>query len=168
MPIPKQEEFASPPNSLSVNKTTNMRIYFTDKRREFVTEYYQNEYQRLHCGLLKPFNPYCYFKPLKINHSPNLASSYIAPKQKSTYLEEYFYPLTDALIVNGYEPYNEKGIPFNKNSVPLMPAGKQYNSEVIVRYVSSSVLNRIFIYILICFCILMEVKLFRTTIKQHE
>jgi hypothetical protein len=154
-----------PPQAKQVLQSTNLIAYYTDNRRRFTTDYYQKAYQQLHCRYLKIINPYCYIKPLKINHSPTLAPSYLAPKQKSTYLEEYFYPLRDALIVNGYEPYDQNGEAFDKYSQPLGLDGKQYNSEVTVRYYSSSVYSRVFIYILIWACVFFEIILFRKIIK---
>lgn len=145
---------------LPIGQTKPGVNYYTNDTRNFVTGFYREEFQKLHCTAFKLVNPFCYIKPFKINHSTNLASAYIAPKQKSTYLEEYFYPLRGSLIVNGYEPYDKNGKPFNKFSNPLLSDGKQYFSQVIVRYYTSSPAGRVFIYLLIWLSIYFGVKLF--------
>jgi hypothetical protein len=140
--------------------------YYTNNRRGLVTGFYSQELQKLNCASFKLINPFCYIKPMKINHSTNLVSTYFAPKQKSTYLEEYFYPLKNSIIVNGYEPYDENGKPFTKLSEPLMLNGKQYNSIVTVRYYSSSIFSLVLIYLLIWLSIYWEIKLF-TKIRDY-
>lgn len=140
--------------------------YYTNDRRSLITGYYSGELQKLNCASFKLINPFCYIKPLKINHSTNLASTYFAPKQKSTYLEEYFYPLKNSIIVNGYEPYDESGKGFNKFSESLISNGKRYNSKVDVRYYSSSNIKQAFIYLLIWISIYWEIKLFKKIVDQ--
>ncbi len=147
-------------------QTMSTDSYYTNNRRGLVTGFYSNELQKLNCVSFKLINPFCYIKPLKINHSTNLASTYFAPKQKSTYLEEYFYPFKNSIIVNGYEPYDENGKAFNKFSEPLMSNGKQYNSKVDIRYYSSSITKQVLIYLLILIIIYWEIKLFNK-IRNH-
>lgn len=124
-------------------------IFYTNDRRGVITKDFYEKFQEQNCSSFKFFNYFCYIKPFRINHSTILATSYFEPKKKSTYLEEYFYPLRGSVIVNGYEPYDEKGKAFNKYSEPLIYNGQQYVSQVSVKYITSSVWNRIIVYVLI-------------------
>ncbi len=168
LPVSQPAMLSSLPNSVKVSQSEYISKYYTNNRRNFVTDFYKNELERLNCQLFKYVNPFCLIKPLSINHSPNLASTYLDPKQKSTYLEEYFYILRDSLIISGYEPFNENGKAFDKNSEPLVFDGKQYNSEVTIRYYPSSTFGRVVIYLLILTCIYFEVILFKRTRRKHE
>lgn len=156
------------PNSVQINHSADLSDFYTNSWRDQVTKYYINAYQQLHCKSLKFINPFCYIKPFKINHSTNLASTYFVPKQKSTYLEEYVYPLTDSLIIDGWEPYNKTGKAFNKSSQPLIKVNKKYNSEVTIRLYQSTFINRFIIYILIWTGFILEIKIFNKIFKKNE
>ena len=143
---------ASLPEVVTVSRNNDVITYFTNNRRGFVTDFYKNEFLKLNCSDLKLFNLFCFIQPLKINHSTSLAPSFLAPKQKSTYLEEYFYPLRDSIIVNGYEPYDANGKAFDKSSQPLIYKNNTFFSQVTVRVYSSSVWSRILVYLLIWAC----------------
>lgn len=123
--------------------------YLTNDRRYVIINKYHSAFQDLHCSSFRFLNVFCYVKPFRINHSTLLAASFFDPKQKSTYLEEYYYPLRGSVIVNGYEPYDEKGKAFNKYSEPLIKNGKNYYSEVTIKYYTSTSAARVFIYLLI-------------------
>lgn len=134
---------------------------YTNNRRSDVTSYYIQEFKQFYCMDFAFYNFFCLFNPLKINHSPTLVASYFDPKQRSTYLEEYFYPLRGSIVVNGYEPYDARGRTFNKFSAPLLYKGKGYASQISIRYYNSSVYARLLIYFLIWLSIYFVVKLFR-------
>ena len=149
-------------------KNYEMTSYYTNNRRNIVTDQYKKEFQSIYCANFDALNLFCFLKPLKINHSPTLAATFFTAKQKSTYLEEYFYPLRGSIVANGYEPYDLRGMPFNKSSTPLLFNGRQYPAEISVRYNTSNIFSRVLIYILIWLCIYFEVKFLRSFLKRFD
>ncbi len=138
----------------------NIAAYFSDYRRDFVTDfYYQN---------FKDQNFWGFIPPVKINHPPERAFDYIRDQQHATYLEEYLFPLRGSIFVNGYEPYDIKGKPFDRKSVPLLVEGTLYQTKTTLRYYPSSLVARVFIYFGIWLSLIWLFRLYKEALKKYE
>lgn len=153
------------PNSLQSDEpgdtyqNPNNKAYFSEYRRSYVTNYYKSWFSYINIsGVRVP--------PFRMNHPPEEAAQYIRDQQKGTYLEEYAYPLRDALFVNGYEPFNENGKPFDGGSTIILVNGKFYDTKTTLRYYGSPTSSRIFVYILSWIGILWMVNLFGKVAKE--
>jgi hypothetical protein len=118
----------------------NVKAFFSNNYRSFVTKYYQEAYQK---NTLFPF------PPLRLNYPPEFAFTAIKDQTQSTYLEEYVYPLRDSLYVNGLEPFDEvtkKGR--FKGATNLYEDGnKSYETKVTLRYYPSPIWARIAVWL---------------------
>jgi hypothetical protein len=104
----------------------NLVGLFSNRYRNFVTNFYKLEFQRLN------FMP---FPPMVINHPPEDAFAFIKDQTHSTYLEEYLYPFRGSLFVNGLEPFDEV------TKTPRYSAASffgqdlvNYETKVVIRY----------------------------------
>ncbi len=156
LPGPERiEEFPKLPNSLKSQlagdtvQNPNIAAYFSDYNREYVTKFYYENLRSLYCkkDFLSLPNPLCFIPPLKINHPPEKAFIYIRDQQESTYLEEYLLPFRESFFVNGYEPIDKNGKPFQLTSKPLEVGKTIYFSKATIRYYPSLVWSRIVIFI---------------------
>lgn len=116
----------------------NVAGYFTDYFRSFTTNFYRTNFHK------QVFLP---FLPLRLNYPPEFAYTAIKDQTRSTYLEEYVYPLRDSLYVNGYEPFYENGKPKFYGSVKADEANNIYYNKVTLRYYPSSYLVRIAVWL---------------------
>lgn len=119
----------------------NIAAYYSDLRRDFVTQYYRQSFENLSILGLK-------IPAIRTNRPPEEAYAFIRDQQRSTYLEEYSYPLRDALFVNGYEPFDLYAQPFDGKSYPLIVNDQLYQTKTTIRYYPSVVPIRVAIYIL--------------------
>lgn len=76
----------------------NVAAYYSNHYRNYVTDFYKTKFES------KTTLP---FSPIKLNYPPEFAFTAILDQTKSTYLEEYVYPLRESLFVNGFEPFDE-------------------------------------------------------------
>ena len=120
----------------------NNAAYFSNFRRPEVTSFYKNEFSYLNIFGFK-------IPPLNSNHPPEEAFTYIRDQQPSTYLEQFSYPLRDALFVNGFEPFDETGKPYREGATTIYTAGSFYDTKTTIRYFDSSPFSRVIVYILI-------------------
>lgn len=141
-------DFSALPNSLKSEEPgdtyqhPNNAAYFSNLRRQSVINYYQNEFSYLNILGFK-------IPPLRSNHPPEEAFTYIRDQQPSTYLEQVSYPLRDSLFINGFEPFDEKGKPYREGATNIFVKDNFYESKTTLRYYGSSVASRIVIYLLI-------------------
>lgn len=130
--LPKSPEFPQPPiDSVQSDQPADVesplrRAYYTNLSRSEVISHYEKEFNK---GF-KIYTP-------RLNYPPEDAQLLIRDQTKSTFLEEIVHPLRESLYVNGFEPKSEEYAQYYK--------GNRYNQRIIVRYVPSSVLNRIII-----------------------
>lgn len=149
------------PNSSKSNlegdtvQVSNISAYFTDSFRSFATNYYKDNYKK---QTLIPF------LPIRQNYPPEYAYSTILDQARSTYLEEFVYPLRDSLYVNGYEPFYENGQPKFWGSVKADEQNNIYNNKVTLRYYPSSFWVRITIWFGIIISIILIWKMSRRII----
>lgn len=167
------EDFPPLPNSVKSDEpgdtyqNPNIAAYFSNEWRKEATGFYLKEFQALHCEKLFGIfpNPICYIPPIRLNHPPELAFEYIRDQQLTTYLEEYLYPMRESIFVNGYEPYDKSGRPFDGKSQPLTANGVEYPTKTTLRYYPSNTFSRVFVYIA-SFCLMTILfKEFRRAIK---
>ncbi|MDO8498804.1 MAG: hypothetical protein Q7S44_03390 [bacterium] len=165
------EDFTPLPNSVRSDldgdtwQNPNIAAYYADFRRDYVTKFYKDQFTRMH--LFGWFLP-----PLKINHPPEYARSYVRDQQESTFLEEYTYPLRESIFVNGYEPLVENTM--NKKAQLAGFVGNHiwykenpYESKATLRYYPSSVVARTIVYLLIWLSAIWFWKLARRSWKER-
>lgn len=145
VPLPsKIEDFSAVPNSYKYSEQYDgiryhqIISYLTDYRRQQATTFYKQQLQTM------PF-----FPPIRLNHPPEEARQLIRDEERSTYLEEFVYPLKGSIFINGYEPFDINGYPFDNRSYPLDMNGRVYASKLTVRYYPVSMATRILAYLLI-------------------
>lgn len=139
----------------------NIAAYFSDSRRKFVTNYYKDSFSYLKIfGLTIP--------PIRLNHPPERAFDYIRDQQRSTYLEEYVYPLRDSLFVNGYEPFNEDGKPFDKVSLAIFIGDRYYQTKTTIRFYPSSPYVRVVVYSTLWLTAIFLYKLLVGVVRKNE
>lgn len=134
--------------------------YFSDFRRPYVVDYYKNHFSYLNIfGLIIP--------PLSSNHPPEEAFTHIRDQQQSTYLEQFSYPLRDAIFVNGFEPFDEQGKPWREGATRMFPNEiRFYDSKTTIRYYSSSIPSRLIVYILIWISMILLYKLTKKAVTE--
>lgn len=120
----------------------NIAAYFSDHRREFITNFYKNNFSKTLIDIPLPV--------ISLNHPPEAAYRYVRDQQESTFLEEYIMPLRESLFVNGYEPEIENQIlkrkaDFVGNHIYFKE--KPYNSKTTLRFYPTSPLSKILVYI---------------------
>lgn len=136
----------------------NIAAYFSNYRRKYVTNYYKEEFSSLNFWGFK-------IPPIALNHPPEEAFQYIRDQERTKYLEQYFYPLRDAIFVNGYEPFEETGKKFDAISVPIYINGYYFTSKTTLKYYHSPVFWRLIIYIFGWVCFIFLVKTFKKALK---
>ena len=118
----------------------NLVAYFSDHRRQFVTDFYKHIFAKKLIGISLPL--------IVLNHPPEAAYKYIRDQQESTFLEEYVFPLRESFFVNGYEPEIENQIlrrkaDFVGNHIYFKE--QPYNGKTTLRFYPTSIISRIFI-----------------------
>lgn len=145
----KIEDFAPIPDSTKSNldgdtwQNPNIVAYFSDFRREEITSFYKNQFSgKYFFGGLIP--------PIRLNHPPEAAYTYIRDQQESTFLEEYTYPFRESLYVNGYEPEVENQMfkkPSNFVGNHIWYEEVPFNSKATLRFYPSNPLGRVTVYL---------------------
>lgn len=116
----------------------NISAYFSDNFRFFVTSFYQENYKK---QVLIPF------LPIRLNYPPEFAYTAIKDQTRSTFLEEFVYPLRDSLYVTGYEPFYEDGKPKFYGSVKADEEDNIYYNKTTLRYYPSTYLTRLIVWL---------------------
>lgn len=115
----------------------NVVAYFTNYYRDYVTYLYYGDYWSKSWVVLPP---------IKLNYPPEFAYSAIKDQTKSTYLEEFVYPLKNSLFVNGIEPYQQSGEAKFSWSESLRADNEGYDNKVTLRYYPSNVVVRLLVW----------------------
>ncbi len=137
------EDFAVLPNSVrstldgDVWQVPNVKAYFSNNFRSFVTDLYRADYQKL-TGFP--------FPPLRLNYPPEFAFTAIKDQTQSTYLEEMVYPLRGSLFVNGYEPFLQDGSPRFRGAVKMVAGGQWFMTKATIRYYPSPLWVRLLVW----------------------
>ncbi len=117
---------------------SNVIAYFSDNYRNFVTQFFRQNYKSL---------TWLPFPPLRLNHPPEYSWNVIKKHTDSTYLEEYVYPLRDSLYVNGFEPFNEDGSPRFWGSTKLNEGKDLWYTKTTLRFFPSSLAIRLLVWL---------------------
>lgn len=118
----------------------NNAAYYSDHRRNYIRAFYSSA--------LKKLDPIgAFFPPIRLNYPPEEAYTYVRDQEKSTFLEEYVYPLRESIFVNGYEPLIKNGRSISHDADFVESRGLFYNSKTVIRLYPSSLLVRILIYL---------------------
>ena len=113
----------------------DLKAFFSFNYRGFVIPFYIENYKR---------DSRFPFPPLRLNHPPEEAFTYIKDQTQSTYLEELTYPMRSSLFINGLEPFDEETKkPRYPGAVMFGQDGKDYETKVVIRYYHSTLLQRI-------------------------
>lgn len=145
----KIEDFAPIPDSLKSDEpgdtyqNPNIAAYFSQFDRKGITQFYKKDYRdQFLFGRILPI--------VSLNYPPEAAWQYVRDMQKSTFLEEYVYPLRGSLFVNGHEPYTEIELLKLKHD-PLgdrmQIKGNYYKSKTTLRFHPNSWFDRSLVYI---------------------
>jgi hypothetical protein len=121
-PVPGAVQSMEPADT----ETPLRRAYFTDATREEVMKHYLNEFGWGY----------------RLNYPPEEAGAIIRDQTRSTFLEEIVHPLRESIYVNGYEPASND----NKNQININ--GVHYRQKIIVRFVPSSLILRLVVWVL--------------------
>lgn len=137
-PIPNSVKSDEPGDTY---QNPNIAAYHSDLWREDVTIFYKQSFERLNSifGIV--------FPAIKLNHPPEESFQYIRDQQRSTFLEQYIFPLRGSLFVNGYEPISQTGKRFDSSSVPVEFKGEYFNSKTTIRFYPVPLLTRIIFYL---------------------
>ena len=142
-PGPKNiAEFASLPNATRSTlsgdtvEVPNIVGYFSSNYREFVVNFFNNNYQKL--SLLP-------FPPIRLNYPPEEAFIFVKDQTQSTFLEEAVYPLRNSLFVNGLEPFYQDGKPRFEGAAKFQE--DLYETKTTLRFYPSSAWIRILVWI---------------------
>ena len=158
-------DFPALPDSLKSDEpgdtfqNPNNAAYFSNLRRKQVIEFYKNEFAYLNIFGIK-------IPPLRSNHPPEEAFTYIRDQQPSTYLEQYSYPLRDSLFINGFEPFDETGKPYRGDAVDIFINGSFYETKTSIRYYGSSTVSRVAVYLLIWVSVILLFKLTKKAVLK--
>lgn len=134
------DEFADLPKSTRSTlegdtiQVPNIKAFFSDNFRDFSTNYYKSDIQKLY-GLP--------FPPLRLNYPPEYAFTAIKDQTQSTYLEEFVYPLKGSIYVNGLEPLTEDGKPKYPGAIKFEIGKERYFTKVTLRYYPSPLWARL-------------------------
>lgn len=145
----KIEDFTPIPDSTRSNldgdtwQNPNIVAYFSDFRRVDITQFYRQQLgDKYFFGKFIP--------PIRLNHPPEAAYTYIRDQQESTFLEEYIYPFRESLYVNGYEPEVENRMfkkPSNFVGNHVWYEEVPFNSKATLRFYPSNPISRVIIYL---------------------
>ena len=106
------------------------RAYYTNYLREDVVNHYLTVFKK---GFFENLS----YPTFRLNYPPEEARILIRDQTRSTYLEEIVHPLRESIFVNGFEPTLDKD--------RIIIEGNEWKSKVIVRYVPSNILSRLFV-----------------------
>ncbi len=162
----KIENFKALPNSRESrawwdNDYSNSRSFFTNQYRTSVTGFYLEDFKQK--NILATLIP-----PMKLNHPPEDAKIFIQNEQRSTYLEEYFYPFRESFFVNGFEPYDVTGKPVIREMKLVILDGIKYNSLVNIRLYHSSIFWRVLVYLGIWLSLILLFKVFKKALRIYK
>ncbi len=158
-------DFPSLPDSLKSDEpgdtweNPDNAAYFSNFRREFVVNYYKDKFSHLNILGIK-------IPPLTTNHPPEEAFTHIRDQQQSTYLEQFAYPLREAIFVNGFEPFDEEGKPWREGATRIYTKDNYYETKTTIRYYGSSVPSRLAVYLLIWLSAFLLFKLTKKAILE--
>lgn len=155
-PLPESLRSNEPGDTTQVK---NITAYFSNLRRKDVTNFYGSQFGYLNILGFK-------IPPIKLNHPPEEAFTFVRDQQPSTYLEQYLYPFRDSLFVNGFEPYDLDGKAYREGATKIFIEGSFYDTKTTLRYYESSVTLRVFIYILVWIGFILLLKLFKKAIGE--
>lgn len=102
-------------------ETPLRRGYYTNITREQLMSHYAREFKW----------------GIRLNYPPEEAQTLVRDQTKSSFLEEIVHPMKESLFVNGYRPKSDEEV--------LEIGGTRYEGKVIIKYVGSSLILRIFV-----------------------
>jgi len=142
--------FPSPPPDAYISyepadiETPLRRGYYTDYTREQVILHYLEQFKWL--------------PTLRLNYPPEEAQTIIRDQTRSSYLEELVHPMRESWFINGFVPTSQ--------NEEIWREGKKYEQKIIIRYVSSSLSARIFVFILTTAALWLVLKRFELVIGE--
>ncbi len=161
-PIPDSLKSNEPGDTVQV---PNIAAFFSEFDRDQITKFYIREYQnQFFLGMFLP--------PIKLNYPPRAAYQYVRDLlQRSTFLEEYVYPLHGSIFVNGYEPHVENdilGLPHKPLGDRIGINGKYYRSKTTIRFYPNYWYCRLLVYLVIWICTFLLYKLIKKITSEKS
>jgi hypothetical protein len=163
MPGPSSiDDFLELPNSTTSSyegdtiQVPDVAAYFSNNYRVFAIPFYSQNFQA---------KTKFFFPPIRLNHPPEDAFAKIKDQTQSTYLEELTYPFRDSLYINGFEPL-ENGLPRYRGADRIEYDGDRYDTKVIIRYYSSSIVSRITLWLGINMSVILLLYIGRKVLKN--
>lgn len=159
-PIPDSLKSDEPGDTIQ-NK--NIAAYFSQTERDFITDFYYDQFSYLNILGLK-------IPAIRFNYPPEDAKVRVRDQIQTTYLEEYSYPFRDSLYVNGLDKviWNKLNhIPTDELNKNIIINEQSFNSKTTLRYYGSSVIWRVIIYIGAWVLTLAIIKIFWRAFKKY-
>ena len=124
--LPNFDFPAPPPGALQSKEPADSesilrRAYFTNLTREEVMSWYNSQFKWGY----------------RLNYPPENAGTIIRDQTRSTFLEEIVHPFRESIFINGFEPKDPKDA--------INIEGHAFRQKIIVRYVPSNSVVRVFI-----------------------
>lgn len=156
--LPAPKDFPDLPDAIKsiepgdTTQIANVSAYYTDIPRQEVVDYYFAYFS--HSPFLNiPLLTY------KLNHPPERIREVLRETQQSTYVEELVHPLRESVFVNGFEWNNDPFTPsVRRIKNILIVNGKTYQFKITLFYQESLVWQRLLIFYLSLFFILLLYK----------
>jgi len=125
-------------------ETPLRRGYYTNTTREQLMSHYIRAFK---WGII-------------LNYPPEQSQTIIRDQTKATFLEEIAHPMRESLFINGYRPTSDKEI--------LEAGGVRYESKVIIKYVGSNMLLRLFVGIAALAALWLLINEWVKTLKSYK
>lgn len=163
------QSILSIPNSLKSDEpgdtvqNQNIAAYFSQTERDFITNFYYNQFSYLNIFGIK-------IPAIRFNYPPEDAKTQVRDQIQTTYLEEYSYPLRNSLYVNGFDKviWNKLNhVPTDELNKNIIINEESFNSKTTLRYYGSPVIWRIIIYIGVWILSLSLIKIFWRAFKKY-
>lgn len=167
--VPTVYQFPAIPNSVKSNldgdtwQNENIIAYFSDFRREEITNFYRSYFSRSLIGIPLPV--------ISLNRPPEEAYKYVRDQQESTFLEEFVFPLRESIFVNGYEPEIHNKMLGRKQEFignHILYNKEYYATKTTLRYYPSDVISRLIVYISIWLSGFWLYQLFKVSLKEND
>lgn len=139
-PIPNSVKSDEPGDTI---QRANIAAYFSRDERDGITDFYYDQFSYLNFFGLK-------IPAIRFNYPVEEAKIKVRDQIQTTYIEEYTYPFRDSLYVNGMDKvvWNKLNhIITDEKNKDIIINEASFSSKTTIRYYSSSIIWRVFVYV---------------------